>query len=171
MSGVDPHAEAHRLKRELGYGARRIADRLGISRHAATQLLARPLPRPPAGPAAGVADEVAAVTQPVAEPADQVADTVAEPADPVAGGVAVLAGHRPEGGRRVVVDLDEFPGLAEDLALLEETGASPEQVVNFAVERLASVYRRALGRGRLRRGQAFDVTDMWLKPGALRRAA
>ncbi|MGI5443800.1 hypothetical protein ACQEV4_42610 [Streptomyces shenzhenensis] len=164
MSAVDPHEEAHRLKRDLGYGARRIAEQLGITRHAATQLLAQPLPQPPAVPVAGVADEVAAVAQPVAEPAAPVADLVA-------GQVAALAGHRPPGGRRVVVDLDEFPGLAEDLALLEETGASAGQVVNFAVERLASAYRTARDRGWLRRGQAFDVTDIWLKPGVLRRAA
>lgn len=43
MSDVDQHAEAHRLKEELNYGARRIAQELGITRHAATQLLKRPL--------------------------------------------------------------------------------------------------------------------------------
>ncbi|MGW5123014.1 hypothetical protein ACWEQ7_02935 [Streptomyces sp. NPDC004069] len=44
MSAVDQHAEAHRLKNELGYGARRIGRELGITRYAAEQLLDQPLP-------------------------------------------------------------------------------------------------------------------------------
>lgn len=43
MSAVDEHAEAHRLKAERGWGARRIGAELGITRYAAEQLLARPI--------------------------------------------------------------------------------------------------------------------------------
>lgn len=157
MSGVDQHAEAHRLKAEHGWGARRIAAELHITRHAATQLLARPLP------------------QPVAEVAEESRRPVAEVAVPVAARVAshldALVGQAPARPRRLVVDLDAFPGLAEDLALLEETGAAAAEVVNFAIDRLATAYRTARARGLLRRGQAFDVTDMRLKPSAVRPAA
>jgi len=137
VSAVDQHTEAHRLM-SRGYGARRIARELGITRYAAEQLMKQPLP------------------QPVAEPA---ADSVADDGRPV----AELVSHLPDGGRRLVIDLDRFPGLAEDLALLQRTRASAEQVVDFAIDRLASVYRNALASGRLRDGQAFDVVDMRLR--------
>jgi hypothetical protein len=113
----EQHAEAHRLRDEDGYGARRIAKELGITRHAATQLLARPLPQPVAVPVAagepsvaepeavpgaepaGVAEPVAGVAaeqRPVAEPVAELAGLVAEVADqrpPVAEGVVVPVGH------------------------------------------------------------------------------
>ncbi|SBT89407.1 hypothetical protein GA0115233_100954 [Streptomyces sp. DI166] len=44
MNAADLHAEAHRLKAELGYGARRIAKELGITRYAAEQMLKQPFP-------------------------------------------------------------------------------------------------------------------------------
>ena len=160
MSGVDEHAEAHRLKTELGYGARRIGKELGISRYAAEQLLARPLAQP-------VAEASRLVAEPVAEVADQERPVAAR----VASHLDVLVGQAPTRPRRLVVDLDDFPGLAEDLALLEETGAAAAEVVNFAVDRLADAYRTARGRGLLRRGQAFDVIEMRLKPSADRPAA
>ncbi|GEC02983.1 hypothetical protein SSP24_06380 [Streptomyces spinoverrucosus] len=160
MRAVDPHAEAHRLRAELGYGARRIARELGITRYAAEQLLDRPLPQP----VAEAADEVADIVRPAAEPPRPVADRVA-------GHLAALVGDGPAGGRRLVIDLDQFPGLAEDLALLEHTRATAEEIVNFAVDRLAGVYRRARASGLLRDGQSFDVVDMRLRPGSLRRAA
>jgi hypothetical protein len=141
VSAVDLHAEAHRLQRERGYGARRIAERLGITRHAATQLLARPLPQP-------VAEQAAAGGRPVA------AQQASHPAE-----VAATGG-------RLVIDLGRFPGLADDLALLTGSGATAEQVVDFAVDRLATAYRHALEAGRLRPGQTFRVTRMWLAPGA-----
>lgn len=179
MSGVDQHAEAHRLKDELGYGARRIAEELGITRHAATQLLNRPLAKPVRRP---LAQPVAEVTRTVAEPVAEVAEVaerslqpVAVPAQPVAARVAshldALVGQAPATPRRLVIDLEQFPGLADDLALLEETGAAAAEVVNFAVDRLASAYRIARERGLLRDGQAFNVTSMDLQPRPLRPAA
>lgn len=160
MSGVDQHAEAHRLKNELNYGARRIAAELGITRHAATQLLSRPLPQP----VAEVAEVTARPLRPVAEPVVPVAARVASHLD-------ALVGQAPARPRRLVVDLDQFPGLADDLGLLAETGAAAAEVVNFAVARLADVYRTARQQGRLQAGQAFDVTSMWLQPRPLRRSA
>lgn len=71
-----------------------------------------------------------------------------------------------------MVALDDSPGLAEDLALLQEAGADAAEVVNFAVDRLATAYRTARGRGWLRPGQAFDVVQMQIKPAAgVRRPA
>lgn len=44
MSNVDQITEAHRLQRERGYGARRVAAELGITRELAGQFLAAPDP-------------------------------------------------------------------------------------------------------------------------------
>ena len=99
MSAVDQHAEAHRLKTEHNYGARRIGQELGISRHAATRLLARPLPQPvaatPAVPVAEMADQRPPVAESPAEPVRQAAQEQPLPrpvAEPVAG---VAATRRP----------------------------------------------------------------------------
>lgn len=157
MSIADQHTEAHRLKAEHSWGARRIAKHLGITRHAATQLLNRPL------------------RQPVAEPAVQPPRPVAELAVPVAARVAshldALVGQAPAKPRRLVIDLDQFPGLAEDLELLQQTGAAAAEVVNFAVDQLASVYRRARATGLLAEGQAFEVVDMRLRAKATKQTA
>lgn len=92
MSAVDQHAEAHRLKAQSGYGARRIAERLGISRYAAKRLLDEPLPVP----VAEVAEPVAEEARPLAEVADAAGEPVAELADeerPVADEVAEAVGQ------------------------------------------------------------------------------
>lgn len=169
MSGVDQHAEAHRLRAELGYGARRIGKELGISRHAATQLLARPLRRPLAEVTGAVAEPVADVAEVTGQPRRPVAAPAAPVAARVASHLDALIGQAPARPRRLVIDLEQFPGLAEDLALLQETGAAAAEVVNFAIDRLAGVYRTARARGVLADGQAFDVTDMHLKPRPLVR--
>lgn len=153
MSVVDEHAEAHRLKAECGWGARRIAAELGITRYAAEQLLARP----PAEPVAEVADAGRPVAGLVDQPVGQVAEPVGQVADEVA--------EAPPARRVLVIELDRFPGLAEDLQLLQRTGvAEAAVVVNFAVDKLAGAYRQARVRGLLRDGQAFDVRHMWLRP-------
>ncbi|NEB00598.1 hypothetical protein [Streptomyces sp. SID13726] len=46
MSDVDQRAEAHRLQRERGFGARRVAAELGISRETAGELLSQPAEDP-----------------------------------------------------------------------------------------------------------------------------
>lgn len=145
----EQHAEAHRLKNELGYGARRIGRELGISRYAAEQLLAQPLPQPVAEP---VADEV----RPVAEPVGQVADEVVEqaPTGPV-----------------LVLELDRFPGLAADLAVLSRTGRDTAKAAVQAVAAVATAYRTALKREQIPAGVPFFVTRIELRPASARRAA
>jgi len=180
MSAVDQHAEAHRLRAEEGYGARRIAAELGITRHAATQLLARPLPEPVAEPVA----EVAAARRPVAEPvADQVAEVavpdrpvavrVAEVADqqvPVAVGVVVPSGQVAEvtgvarlfrlpGSRSpwLQVDLAGRPWLLRDLMRLVRLGLQIPHVVDIAVRSFAAAYWEAVTGGHLAPGQPYEV--------------
>ncbi|MFU0241692.1 hypothetical protein ACKI1J_38880 [Streptomyces scabiei] len=187
MSAVDPHAEAHRLRAEEGFGARRIATELGITRHAATRLLARPLPQPVAAtapvPAAGVAEErppVAdlvgqdqPVVRPVAEPVAGVAAEVAEVADqrrPVAVGVVVPSGQVAEvtgvarlfrlpGSRSpwLQVDLSGRPWLLRDLMRLVRLGLQIPHVVDIAVRSFAAAYWEAVTGGHLDPGQPYEV--------------
>ncbi|MEV7959329.1 hypothetical protein ACIO6T_41275 [Streptomyces sp. NPDC087532] len=153
MSAVDEGAEARRLADEDGLSQRQIAKRLGVSRYRVGRLLADQA-RPVAGP---VADQA----RPVAEPADHAAALVA--VRPTAVADQVADGGLP--GSLLVIDLDRYPGLAEDLDLLRCTGgATAQDVVNFAVDRLACAYRHARARGLLHDGQAFDVAAMWLNP-------
>lgn len=186
MSAVDEHAEAHRLRAELGYGARRIARELGITRYAAEQLLARP-------PADEVAEVAEAVVQPVAEPvgrmarvADGVADgvwPVAEPdgRDPapvdrfappvpvpsapvrrVAGAAALV--FRPVAGApsaRAVpwlqIDLGSRPWLLREVWRLAGLGLRLPTVVDLAVRSFAAAYHQAITTGRLRPGQPYEI--------------
>ncbi|MEW2636441.1 hypothetical protein AB0903_33595 [Streptomyces sp. NPDC048389] len=149
MSAVDEQAEAHRLKSELGYGARRIGKELGISRYAAERLLARPLPQP-------VAEPVGQVVAEVAEPVAEVADRPAEVAEPVA-----EVADRP--GRLV---LELYPGLADDLATLQRTGCTAEAAVDYAVAVLAGAYRNAVQLGVLSDGDVLDVLAVTFRPPA-----
>ncbi|MEV8245009.1 hypothetical protein AB0R01_14705 [Streptomyces rochei] len=141
MSAVDQAAEARRLA-AADVSQREIARRLGVSRYKVGQLLAEPVDQP----SATVADRAALADRPVDQPVSQAPD------------------QRSTRGRCLVIDLDRYPGLAEDLALLQGTRAAPVDVVNFAVDRLASAYRGALARGRLVVGQPFDVTAMSIRP-------
>ncbi|MEU9654429.1 hypothetical protein AB0E00_36810 [Streptomyces sp. NPDC048110] len=155
MSDVDQHVEAHRLKRDLGYGARRIGQELGITRHAATLLLSQPLAAP--------------VAEPVAE--------VAAGGSQTAAAVAASDGERrPEARQRLPRRLTDQPlaGLDEeqeravrrDLAVLAQSGCTPDVLLTQAVAALAYGYRLALDRGQLERGQPFMVTAMRLRPHA-----
>lgn len=156
MSDRDQHAEAHRLRDERGFGARRIAAELGITRHAATQLLARPLADRPAAEVAEVADPVAAGgRQPVAAADSQTRRPSARArlprrvAQPLAG-----------------VDVSQMPALRRDLAVLAATGRPAEALVHQAVTALAHHYSRALADGHLQPGQPFIVSDMTMRPAA-----
>lgn len=155
MSAVDKHAEAHRLRAELGYGARRIGTALGISRYAAEQLLDEPLPAPVAEAAdvlgEPVADEVAVVAvpaevavRPVAVPVGQVARV----AEPVADEPAV---------RELRVDLSRRPQLLRVLVGLFKAGVAAPVAVEVAVKAFAAAYHRALMHGELRPGQPYEV--------------
>jgi hypothetical protein len=176
MSAVDQHAEAHRLKTEHRYGARRIAKELGITRHAATQLLARPLAQP-------VADQVAEVVEerpPVAEPVAELAVTERPVAAPVAGvagqrppvavGVVVPSGQVAEvtgvarlfrlpGSRSpwLQVDLAGRPWLLRDLMRLVRLGLQIPHVVDIAVRSFAAAYWEAVTGGHLDPGQPYEV--------------
>lgn len=141
MTPVDQAAEARRLA-AADVSQREIARRLGVSRYKVGQLLADQSGQPPAP----VVDQSGHADRSVDQSTGQAVD------------------QRPASGRCLVIELDRYPGLAEDLALLQGTRAAPVDVVNFAVDRLASAYRGALARGRLSVGQAFDVTAMSIRP-------
>lgn len=183
MSVVDQHAEVHRLKAEHGYGARRIAAGLGITRYAAERLLARPLPQPVAEKVAEVADHRPPVAEPVAEPVRQerpvadhdarpvgqdrpVAGLVAGVAEPVVAGVAEPVGHVagvvrfPRPGARggwLKVDLSRRPWLLRDLVRLARVGLRIPYVVDLAVRSFAAAYWEAVTGGHLAPGQPYEI--------------
>ncbi|WP_165854597.1 hypothetical protein [Streptomyces sp. V2] len=163
MSAPDPqHAEAHRLRAEHGWGARRIAEALEITRYAASVLLARPLPQP----VAEEIDEVAEAGEPVA---DEVAEDDQLPADVVAGVAEPVAGAGTRGPlpRRIpddeiVIDLRRWPALRRDLAALAQTGRTPSELINQAVVVLGFGYRKALDEHRVEPGQPIVVRDLYV---------
>ncbi|TQE35453.1 hypothetical protein [Streptomyces ipomoeae] len=172
MSAVDQRAEAHRLKTELNYGTRRIAKELGISRWAATQLLAQPLPQPVADEVAGVAGQSRPVAEPLAGPDGQMAG-VARPPEPSAPaptapvrrvvGVAGLtvrppAAARPDDpGPWLRVSLARRPGLLRTLMRLVRLGLQIPEVVDLAVSAFAAGYHHALTHGQVTPGQMYEV--------------
>lgn len=131
MSAVDPHVEAHRLKAELGWGERRIAQHLGISRYRAGELLRQPLPQP-------VADKVAEL---VGQADARAADTADQEPEPV----------------RLGVDLSRRPWLWRDVAYLLRLGLKVPSVVDVAVRAFVGAYRAAVERGELRPGEPYQV--------------
>ncbi|MFI2437434.1 hypothetical protein [Streptomyces sp. NPDC018693] len=160
MSAVDQHAEAHRLRAEHGWGARRIGKELGITRYRAEQLLDKPLPEP--GPTA---------EQPVAEPAEEVADRPSAAAEPVADEVAEVAEPvavarlpRRVSAQRIEIDLRQNRALSRDLAELAELGLPAEALITQAVLVLKRAYRKGVERGDIRPGQRFVVPDMTVRP-------
>ncbi|WP_200302271.1 hypothetical protein [Streptomyces adelaidensis] len=169
MTEQERHAEVHRLKAEHGYGARRIGQELGISRHAATRLLAQPRPQPVAAAApvqvAEVADQrppVAVGSQPVAEerlPAAGVAAGVAVPAESSGHVAGVARLFRMPGARSpwLQVDLSGRPWLVRDLMRLARIGLQIPYVVDIAVRSFAAAYHQAVTRGDLVPGQAYEV--------------
>lgn len=176
MNAVDQHAEAHRLKAEHGYGARRIAEQFGITRHAATLLLSHPPTAAAvvAEPVAEVAEPVAAAPeddsqerQPLAEPVAEVAASQAQPL-PV---VAATDGHerRPAAvlrlPRRIPVDsrltldmdLSTQPVLRRALADLAVTGLTAEELVGQGLVVLALAYRQGVAAQRISPQGRFTV--------------
>ncbi|MCH5677856.1 helix-turn-helix domain-containing protein [Streptomyces gilvus] len=156
-----------------GLSQRAIAKRLKVSKDTVRRDLERlatataPDGAPPAETDSTAAPQVSDDDSEMAAPDD--APQGAPDGAPLAADPAPVAQVARDGGR-LVVDLDDFPGLAEDLALLQRAGATAAEVVNFAVDRLATAYRAARDRGLLHDGQAFDVTGMHLKPKAVRPA-
>ncbi|MFE2046702.1 hypothetical protein ACFXAZ_38485 [Streptomyces sp. NPDC059477] len=136
---------------------RQMAEQLEISRDTVTrdlEVLGLPVPgrQPAADPATAAAD------RPVGETAPQVS-----------------AGEKAGGGRgaglprRVAdplagVDLSRSPAARRDLAVLRQTGRTPEDLVHQALAVLAGHYGRALAAGDIERGVPFAVTGMVLHP-------
>lgn len=148
MSAVDQHAEAHRLKAE-GYGARRIGQALGITRHAATLLLSQPLAEPVAEAAASGGQPVAAVAATDGQERLPVAER------PLPQRTAGLLGG---------IDVSRSRALRRDLAVLAQTGRSAEALVYQAVTAVAHHYSQALDRGDIVPGQLFMIREMALRP-------
>lgn len=182
MSAVDQHAEAHRLKTECGYGERRIADELGISRHAVRRLLGRPLPEPVVGvvgqdrpvvePVADQVEEPVGLVDRKARPVDQerplpgpvvgqpppVVEGVVVPVAPV-GHVVGVARLRLPGARSpwLRVDLSGRRGLLRDLMSLVRVGLQIPYVVEDVIRAFAAAYHQAVATGQLAPGQAYDM--------------
>lgn len=156
MSGVDQHAEAHRLKNELGYGARRIAAELGITRHAATLLLGQPLAHQVAESAEPVAEVAAGGGRPVAV----VAASDGQERRPVAEMRLPQRVAQPLAG----MDVSQWRALRRDLAVLAQCGSSAESLVHQAVVAMAYAYRQALARGDIKPQVPFLVSEVRLTP-------
>lgn len=176
MSAVDQLAEAQRLRAEHGYGARRIAEHLGITRHAATLLLSQP-PIAVAVPAQPVAEGPAEVTesvavvaeerQPAVEPMAEVAASQERPPAVVAATdgqerrpvAEVRLPRRIPVDSRLTLDMDLSgqPTLRRALADLSVTGLAVEQLVGQALVVLASAHRRGVAEGRIGPRARFTV--------------
>lgn len=101
---------------------------------------------------------------------------VAPPAEPVAEVVAVgdrerrpLAVTRTRLPRRLAdteltIDLAQWPALRRDLAVLAETGVSPEALINQAVVVLAHGYQQGVRIGAIRPDRPFVVRDLIVGP-------
>ncbi|MFD6035277.1 DeoR family transcriptional regulator [Streptomyces griseoincarnatus] len=111
-------------------------------------------------------------------PAPQASEPSAPGARPVRTGAAPHTGEEAQRaqpvrlprrgpGARVEMDLRAWPAMRRDLAVLAQTGRTPEELISQAVVVLAYGYRQALARGDLAPGQPFVVTDLTLRPPAL----
>ncbi|MCM1976810.1 MULTISPECIES: HTH domain-containing protein [unclassified Streptomyces] len=109
-------------------------------------------PEPPAPQAAGgdlpdTAPDSAPDTAPVVEPPAPQGAPVAQVPDPHAG-----------------IEVSRCAGLRRDLALLAQTGKSPQALVYQAVIAMAHAYRLARARGDVAPGVPFTVHSMRLAP-------
>lgn len=168
-------ADRRTLVRQLdaeGLSARRIAERLGVGKDTVRRDLA------------SLASEDAQQDAPPGAPgvtdAPQVGEDVSDggaPQDaPLAGPGAAGAPDGDAPGapvaqlpRRVAqplagIDLSGWPAARRDLAVLAQTGRSPEAMAHQAINALAHHYRQALATGRLEPGVPFVVSDMRLTP-------
>jgi DNA-binding transcriptional MocR family regulator len=156
-------ADRRTLVRQLdaeGLSRRQIAARLGISKDTVRRDLRQP------------EQECAAGHTPDAPgDAPEGAPQVAPPPGPGApvGAPAPAVAHD---GARLVVDLSQRLGLADDLAVLARTGRSPAELLGQAVGAVADAYRAALRDGRIEPGVPFFLPPVALRPAPwMRRAA
>lgn len=147
-----------RQLREEGLSQRAIAKRLKVSkdtvRRDVERLDAEPAPddAPPAEPGsvdapqvgAAAAEESAPDDAPQGAPVAQLPRRLAQP----------LAG----------IDVSKWRAVRRDLAVLAQTGRTPEELVHQAVTALAHHYAKALAGGQLPAGQPFFVRAMQLTP-------
>lgn len=163
---------------EEGLSARAIARRLKVSKDTVRRDLERiaaeaePDDEPPAEPddagepqvSEAVAVEDAPQEAPPAEPEPEPVVEPVAPDEPVARLPRRLA-HPDE----LLVDLRGRPTLRRELAVLCQTGAPAEDLIDQATVVVASAYKQALASGLLQRGERFEITAIQLRP-ALRPA-
>lgn len=155
-----------RQLREEGLSQRAIASRLHVSKDTVRRDFARldaqdapdsepdtePRGEPPVRPDSEAAPQ--ASKGDVQDSAPDSAPGTEPPAEPAA------ALPRRTGAGRLEMDLRHWPGLRRDLALLAQTGCTPEELVAAAVRALAVGYRSGLAAGDVQPGRPFSVTRL-----------
>ncbi|MCZ4609716.1 helix-turn-helix domain-containing protein [Streptomyces sp. Lzd4kr] len=139
---------------EEGLSQRAIAKRLKISKDTVRRDLERlaardePGDEPPADTPVPDAPQVSGDMSGKAAPdGAPLAEPVAQLPDPLAG-----------------IDVSQCAGLSHDLALLAQTGRTPEELVYQAVVAMAHAYRQARARGVIESGVPFVAHSMQLAP-------
>lgn len=138
---------------------RSMADRLGISRDTVRRDL-EALQAAPVAQSATAARGGAAPDRPVAHAAPQV---TAGGAPALAHSATAAPGPAGVAGPLAGIDVSQWRSLRQDLAVLAQTGRSPEALVHQAVATLAHAYRRALAAGQVEPGRSFFVAEMTLR--------
>lgn len=147
-----------RQHRAEGLSQRKIAERLGISKDTVRRDFEKldaedaPDDAPPAEPgdpdapqvSAGASEGSASDGAPPGEPVAQLPRRVADP----------LAD----------MDVSQWRALRRDLAVLAQTGQTPEALVHQAVVAMAHEYRQELARGDIQPGVPFLVSSVRLTP-------
>lgn len=157
MTRTDRRTLVRQLSGE-GLSQRAIARRLKVSKDTVRRDLvqdepaAAPDDTPPGEPDTAAAPQAAPAeaeeTAPGGAPPDApVATLPRRVADPLAG-----------------MDVSQWRALRRDLAVLAQTGSSPESLVHLAVVSLSHQYGKELAAGRLKPGQRFVVRSMDLHP-------
>ncbi|MEV6544423.1 hypothetical protein [Streptomyces sp. NPDC051665] len=109
---------------------------------------------PPVEVAAAEAAEVAPPTE----------DSIPDETRAVAHPAPVARLPRRLADTELTIDLRQWPGLRRDLAVLAETGVSPEALINQAVVVLAHGYKQGLRSGVIRPDRPFVVRDLIVGP-------
>ncbi|MDX3024045.1 HTH domain-containing protein [Streptomyces acidiscabies] len=171
MTRADRRTLVRQLNAE-GLSARRIAERLKVGKDTVRRDLEAIASEDAQQAAPPGAPDVPDAPQVGGDVADGAAPQDAPPAGPGAAGAP--DGDAPDAPvarlpRRVAqpldgIDLSGWPAVRRDLAVLAQTGRSPEAMAHQAIVALAHHYGRALATGRLEPGVPFIVHDMTLTP-------
>lgn len=163
MTRTDRRTLVRQLADE-GLSQRQIAVRLGISKDTVRRDLRQDVRQPEQDSAAGQAPDEPQ-DPPQGAPGDAPAPGPGAPPETVAHPVA-------QGGARLVLELDQMPRLAADLAVLARSGWSAVDVLGRAVGAVADAYRLALREGLIDEGVPFFLPPIELRPAPwLRRSA